>query len=89
MSYRTGIVLMCLAFLPFGVIAACDDTPPSRQDLPEESVLQELSQRVVYVNPDQFPNVVAFCDGPARIYITTRPEHEPVVVMDHPECEER
>jgi hypothetical protein len=73
--------------LVFGVVACADETPPSRQDLPESNVLQEKGQRLVYISPDLYPNVLAFCDGPVRIYLTTRESIEPVVVMDHPECE--
>jgi hypothetical protein len=68
-------------------LSACvEDTPPAQQDLSDEHVEQNIGERLVYVNPDKFPNVVAFCDGPARVYITTRDTQNPVVVMDHPWC---
>jgi hypothetical protein len=41
--------------------------------------------RGVIVMPDKFANVAVVCDGPARIYVTTR-DAAPVVVMDHPAC---
>jgi len=41
--------------------------------------------RDVYVMPDTFPNLVVVCDGPTRIYVTTR-EAAPVLVADHPAC---
>lgn len=41
--------------------------------------------REVIVMPDGFPNLVVACDGPTRIYVTTR-EAPPVVVADHPAC---
>ena len=41
--------------------------------------------REVIVMPDTFPNLVVVCDGPTRIYVTTR-EAPPVVVADHPLC---
>lgn len=41
--------------------------------------------RDVIVMPDHFPNLVVACDGPTRIYVTTR-EAPPAVVADHPAC---
>ena len=42
--------------------------------------------RTIIVMPDQFSNIAVVCDGPARIYVTTR-QAPPVVVPDHPACE--
>lgn len=42
--------------------------------------------RTVIVMPDQFANLMVACDGPTRIYVTTR-EAPPVVVADHPACD--
>lgn len=41
--------------------------------------------RAVIVMPDEFPNLVVACDGPVRVYVTTR-EAPPVVVNGHPAC---
>jgi hypothetical protein len=43
--------------------------------------------RKVWVNIDQFPNVVAFCIGANGVYTTTR-EAAPTVVPDDPNCAE-
>jgi hypothetical protein len=41
--------------------------------------------RDIIVMPDTFANVAVVCDGPVRIYVTTR-DAPPVVVPDHPAC---
>lgn len=41
--------------------------------------------RTVIVMPDEFPNLAVVCDGPTRVYVTTR-EAAPVVVANHPAC---
>lgn len=41
--------------------------------------------RDIIVMPDKFANIAVVCDGPTRIYVTTR-EAAPVVVPDHPAC---
>lgn len=43
--------------------------------------------RSVIVMPDGFANLVVVCDATTRIYVTTR-EAPPVVVPDHPECQD-
>lgn len=62
--------------------------PDPRKDLPDTQVDLDENRRDVYVNPDQFPNVVAFCDGDTRLYVTTRDYAPIVVVADSPECGE-
>lgn len=42
-------------------------------------------ERDIIVMPDTFPNLAVVCDGPTRVYVTTR-EAAPVVVADHPAC---
>lgn len=69
-----------------GVVLMACDTPDPQKDLPPEKVDLDENRRLVYTNPDQFPNVVAFCDGHTRIYVTTRDYATPVVVVDSPEC---
>lgn len=41
--------------------------------------------RDVIVMPDLFPNLVVACDGPNRVYVTTR-EAAPVVLQNDPNC---
>ncbi|MCB1018041.1 MAG: hypothetical protein KDB10_23350 [Acidimicrobiales bacterium] len=41
--------------------------------------------RDIIVMPDTFANVAVVCDGPVRLYVTTR-EAAPVAVPDHPAC---
>ena len=48
---------------------------------------QHEAPRDVIVMPDQFPNLVVVCDGPTRIYVTTR-EAAPVLVPNHPACDD-
>lgn len=76
------------AMLVLGIIiwaTACSH-PKALQDLPNEKLETNIGERLVYINPDKFPNVVAFCDGPTRVYITTRDYQDPVVVPNHPWC---
>jgi hypothetical protein len=79
-----GALVWCVAF---GALAAGCGDDPARQDLNPNSVEQNREERLVYVMPDQFPNVIAFCDGNTRIYITTREDQAPVLVADSPECQ--
>jgi hypothetical protein len=41
--------------------------------------------RTIIVMPDTFANIAVVCDGPVRLYVTTR-EAPPVAVPDHPAC---
>jgi hypothetical protein len=70
----------------FLVVGCAPDDPPAQQDLPDEKVLQNIDQRIVYVNPDAFPNVIAFCDGPTRLYVTSRDTQSPLAINNHPLC---
>jgi hypothetical protein len=51
-------------------VAACEDT--TLEDLPNDN--QDIVQvdMTVYQAPDQFPNVVWFCNGTTGVYLTTR-----------------
>ena len=80
-------VKSALGLLLIPVFAACTETPPAQQDLPSENVTQNTDERLVYVMPDKFPNIVAFCDGSARIYVTTRETQDLLVVDSHSECQ--
>jgi hypothetical protein len=68
--------------------SSCEDTPPAQQDLPDEKVEQNLGERLIYVDPDKYPNVLTFCDGPVRVYVPVS-ESGPLpieVVNNHPFC---
>lgn len=84
----TGIALGGLVVFSGFIIglASCTNTPKPQQDLPDEKVEANIGERLVYINPDKFPNVVAFCDGTTRIYVTTRDTQNFQVVPDHPSC---
>jgi hypothetical protein len=45
------------------------------------------TEREVWLAPDLFPNIAAWCIGVNGIYVTTR-EAPPTVVTDDPNCEE-
>lgn len=79
---RALIVGAALASLVVG----CTDTPTPRQDLPDSHVEVNQGERLVYLSPDQFPNVVAWCDGTTRLYVTTRDSQPLVAVPNHPFC---
>jgi hypothetical protein len=68
-----------------GLAVGCSEYNDERGigDAPIGERLEE--PRDVYVMPDQFANVVAFCDGNTRIYVTTR-EAPVTAVADHPAC---
>jgi len=79
---RRWLIGAALALVVLGGAASCDekglgDAPIGNQD---------EAPRDVIVMPDTFANLAVVCDGPARIYVTTR-NAPPVVVMDHPACE--
>lgn len=58
-----------------------------RRGLGDAPVGERLeAPRTVIVMPDKFPNLAIVCDGPTRIYTTTR-EAPPVAVAEHPACE--
>lgn len=81
-SVKSALPLLLIPVLALG----CTDTPPAQQDLPSENVTPNTDERLVYVMPDKFPNVVAFCDGSARVYATTRETQDLVVIDSHSEC---
>lgn len=68
------------AFLVVGA-SSCDEK--GLGDAPIGKAYEE--EREVIVMPDTFPNLVVVCDGPTRVYVTTR-EAPPAVVADHPAC---
>lgn len=68
------------------VLAGCDTQAPAVKDLPVENQKTDIADRLIYVSPDGFPNVVVWCDGKSRIYVTSREAQPIVVVPDSPEC---
>ena len=62
------IVVLVLMFLILG--SGCRDE--TLEDLPDDN--QDIVQidMTVYQAPDQFPNVVWFCNGSTGVYLTTR-----------------
>lgn len=77
------LMLMALVVLFAGCSGWNDD-----RGIGDAPIGEQLeAPRDVYVLPDRFANVAVFCDGPARVYVTTR-EAPPVVVLDHPACDE-
>lgn len=62
----TVLVVLILLFL----VTGCSDT--TLEDLPNDN--QDIVQvdMTVYQAPDQFPNVVWFCNGSTGVYLTTR-----------------
>lgn len=81
---RTGrrwLIGCALALVLVGAAGSCDE-----KGLGDAGVgVRDEEPRDVFVMPDKFANVAVVCDGPARIYVTTR-EAPPVVVMNHPAC---
>ncbi len=71
------------------VVACADDTPPAQQDLPDDKVTQDTGTRLVYVDPDEYPNLLVLCDGPTRVYMPVSASGPlPIeVVPDHPLCQ--
>jgi hypothetical protein len=59
-----GLIIVVLA------VTACRDS--TLEDLPNKN--QDIVQvdMTVYQAPDQFPNVVFFCNGTTGVYLTTR-----------------
>lgn len=75
------LVPAMLALVLLTTAGSCDE-----KGLGDAPVGQRIEgERDIIVMPDQFANVAVACDGPTRIYVTTR-EAAPVVVPDHPAC---
>ena len=78
---RRWLIGLALVLVFVGGAGSCDEKGLGDAPLGD---LQEAPRDVI-VMPDEFANVAVVCDGPARIYVTTR-DAPPVVVMDHPAC---
>ncbi len=78
---KRWLIGAALALLVLGGAASCDEKGLGDAPIGE----QDEGPRDVIVMPDTFANLAVVCDGPARIYVTTR-NAPPVVVMDHPAC---
>jgi hypothetical protein len=68
------------------VAAGCETQAPAVRDLPVENQQTNVADRLIYVSPDGFPNVVAWCDGTTRLYVTSREAQPFVAVPGSPEC---
>jgi PBP1b-binding outer membrane lipoprotein LpoB len=67
------------------LLAGCSSAP-ALGDLPVANQQTNRDDRLIYLNPDQFPNVVAWCDGTTRLYVTSREAQPFVAVPNSPEC---
>lgn len=67
------------------ILAGCTQAPAVK-DLPVDNQQVDVSNRTIYANPDTFPNVVAWCDGTTRLYVTSRDAQPFVAVPNSPEC---
>jgi hypothetical protein len=63
-------------------LAACGSDSPASKD--NTNLNHNNDTRTVYDNPEDFNNVVVFCDGTTRVYVTT--EYRPTFITDHPLC---
>ena len=68
-----------------GFGASCSDDEEGRGDAPVGE--RHEDPRQVWVSPDLFPNITAYCIGENGAYITTR-EAPPVILPDDPNCQE-
>lgn len=70
-----GVVALAALFMVATGEDGCSSSNDPLQDLPLSKVTAVQPEVVVYVSPDQFPNVVTYCvvGKPARrVYLTTR-----------------
>lgn len=65
-------------------VAACSSGSPAGGDLPASKLSHNDDVRTVYDDPEDFPNVVSFCDGTTRIYTTT--DKKVLLVTDAVQC---
>ena len=78
-----GVVAMVLAV---ALLAGCSHGG-SRDDAPVGHI--DEAPRDVWLNGDQFPNVMAFCIGGTAVFTNTRQSGDPMdVVADSAECAE-
>jgi len=56
-----------------------EDLPNNKQDIVQVPV-------TVYQMPDQFPNIVFFCNGTTGMYINTRQANSTVLNPNDPKC---
>ncbi len=80
-------LLIILAVVAALVVVGCSayNDERGRGDAPVGEHYE--APRDVIFMPDQFPNLVVVCDGPDRLYVTTR-EAPPVVVQNSANCPE-
>ena len=78
---RRWLIGLALALVLVGFAGSCDEKGLGDAPIGE----RDEAPRDIIVMPDQFANVAVVCDGPFRIYVTTR-DAPPVVVPNHPAC---
>ncbi len=78
---RRLVIGLALVLVLVGGAGSCDEKGLGDAPIGD----RHEGPRDVIVMPDTFANLAVVCDGPARIYVTTR-DASPVVVMDHPAC---
>jgi hypothetical protein len=71
-STRTTIAICAVAVTVTGLAGACGgDDGKARDDLTEEGITNDLSEALVVVNPDGFPNVAHKCVESTGFWTTT------------------
>jgi hypothetical protein len=82
-----------VAVVSLTALSACGDDPGVTEDLSDEDIVltpvnDPALNPIAYGNYDGHPNVVAWCDGTARVYTSTRIGADGFqVVPDHPLCQ--
>lgn len=79
----SGVVALVGLLTALG--AGCSNDEEGRGDAPVGE--RHESPRQVWVAPDLFPNITAWCIGQNGAYVTTR-EAAPVIIPDDPNCAE-
>lgn len=77
-----GLVAVGVIIMTLTASASCDEKGLGDAPVGE----QHEVERQVWLAPDQFPNISAWCIGKDGIYVSTRPHYE--VVPNDPNCAE-
>lgn len=81
------VAILAFIFVSSAWLVGCGGHDPAVEDLDPNGITQERGERLVYVMPDTFPNVIAMCDGGTRVYITNRDYQQLVAIPDSKECQ--
>lgn len=68
------------------LLAACGSHGGSRDDAPVGKIHE--APRPVWLAPDQFMNIAAWCIGVDGVYAHTRNPAPPIIIRDDPNCAE-